>query len=95
MAATLSYGVVVITDEELTALALAANPHVLVPADAVPFRDGRADEGLLPSWYFPSPAAGPRRVRGWRRRVVMLLVIAFVLVSASGLCCTYGALVMA
>ena len=63
-----------------------------MPDDAVPFGDGPAD-GLLPSWYFPTPRG--RRVRGWRRRVIVGLVVVFVLVSVCGLCCTYGALVVA
>ena len=85
-----------ITDEELTALALAADPDVRLSDDAVPFEDAEGEgAGLLPSWYLPAPTAGRRRVRGWRRRVIVLLVVAFVLVSACGLCCTYGSMVVA
>ena len=83
-----------ITADELTALALAADPDTSVPDDAVPFDVGGAEEGgLLPAWYFPVPAG--RQVRGWRRRMVLLVAGSFLLVSACGLCCTYGALVMA
>ena len=83
-----------ITADELSALALAADPDVSVPDDAVPFDLGDADEaGLLPAWYFPVPAG--RQVRGWRRRMVLLVAGSFLLVSACGLCCTYGALAMA
>ena len=89
-----TYGVVVLTDDELCALALAADPDAQPPDDAVPFGDVSGDgDALLPSWYFPVPVG--RRVRGWRRPVVVLLAGGFVLVSACGLCCTYGALVMA
>ena len=83
-----------ITSDELCALALAADPDVAVPDDAVPFGAAEDDgAGLLPAWYFPVPAT--RQVRGWRRRGVLLLAGSFLLVSACGLCCTYGALAMA
>jgi hypothetical protein len=89
-----AYGEIVITADELSALALAADPDTSVPDDAVPFDLGAGDgDGLLPVWYFPVPAG--RQVRGWRRRMVLLLAGSFLLVSACGLCCTYGALVMA
>jgi hypothetical protein len=84
----------VISPDELSALALAADPDTEVPDDAVPFDLRHGDEdGLLPAWYFPVPAA--RQVRGWRRPAVLLVAGSFLLVSACGLCCTYGALVMA
>jgi len=85
----------VITAEELCAQALAADPDISVPDDAVPFDVGERDEDglLLPEWYFPVPAG--RQVRGWRRPMVLLVAGSFLLVSACGLCCTYGALVMA
>ena len=83
-----------ITADELAALALAADPDTAGPDDAVPFDlGGREEDGLLPEWYFPVPAG--RQVRGWRRRMVLLVAGSFLLVSACGLCCTYGALVMA
>jgi len=84
----------VISTDELSALALAADPDTEVPADAIPLdlHDGEED-GLLPAWYFPVPAG--RQVRGWRRPAVLLVAGSFLLVSACGLCCTYGALVMA
>jgi hypothetical protein len=89
-----AYGGTVITADELAALALAADPDTSVPDDAVPFDlDGADGDGLLPAWYFPVPAG--RQVRGWRRRMVLLVAGSFLLVSACGLCCTYGALVMA
>ena len=52
------------TDEELTVLALAADPDAPVPDDAVPFGspDGLAVE-LLPSWYMPAPSLGHSRTR--------------------------------
>ncbi len=84
------------TDKELTELALAADPNAGVAADAVPIDEvlvaedaGQADE-LLPAWYMPAPA--PRPLHGWRRRVVLLIVISFVAIAAYGLCTTYGLL---
>jgi hypothetical protein len=90
------------TDEELTALALAADPDAPVAVDAVPLSDYlRADEtdddgsGLLPGWYMPAPMQGARRLRGWRRRVAILIIVAFLLIDAYGLCSTYGSVVFA
>ena len=81
-----------ISDEELTALALAADPDAPLPADAVPFtRDGAEDDGLLPRWYMPSPAGGgPRRHAPWQRKVAYGLIGAFLAIDAAGLCSTYG-----
>ncbi len=84
------------TDKELTDLALAADPDSRVAADAVPIdelltsEDRRNADDLLPSWYMPVPA--PRLLHGWRRRVVLLIVISFVVTAAYGLCSTYGLL---
>src|SRR5438046_9018015 len=81
-----------LTDEELVLLALAADPDVEVDDDAIPFWEiaSAASDSLLPHWYMPSPMSGARRLRGWRRRVVIALVLAFVLIDAVGLCSTYG-----
>ncbi|MGI8663189.1 MAG: hypothetical protein ACR2LQ_08260 [Acidimicrobiales bacterium] len=84
-----------ITDEELTKLALAADPEAPLPVDAVSFWEVASGEALLPSWYMPSPMPGGRRLRGWRRRVVLVLVATFVLIDAYGLCSTYGSIVIA
>ena len=80
------------TDEELASLALAADPDVDVDDDAIPFWEvaRSASDSLLPYWYMPSPMFGSRRLRGWRRRVVIALVVSFVLIDALGLCSTYG-----
>ena len=80
-----------LTDEELTALALAADPDAPLPHDAVPFSpDGTADGALLPGWYMPTPV----RVARTRGRVVaaIAVVAGLVVINALGLCITYGQL---
>lgn len=77
-----------ITDEELTALALAADPDAAIPDDAVPFgsTDGLAVD-LLPSWYMPAPS-----LRRSRKRTVVFagVVFALLVLNVMGLCVTYG-----
>ncbi len=82
------------TDAELADLALAADPDAGVAADAVPIDEfltaehaGDADD-RLPSWYMPPIAR--RSLYGWRRRVVLLIVISFVVTAAYGVCSAYG-----
>jgi hypothetical protein len=85
------------TDEELVAQALAADPDPEVPDGAVPVWQLSSADGdlLLPTWYMPSPMVGCRRFTGWRRRVIIGVVAAFLLIDAAGLCSTYGAVVLA
>ena len=85
-----------ITDEQLTELALAADPEVTVADDAVPLSEllrseewAEGDE-LLPDWYMPAPMGAGRLLQGWRRRIVLLIVASFLLINAYGLCSTYG-----
>ena len=82
----------VLSDEELTALALAADPNPEVTDDAVPIRplDRPMTDPLLPSWYMPAPAASTAAHPGWRRRVAVGVVSSILLVNAAGLCVTYG-----
>ncbi len=83
-----------ITDEELTALALSADPDQPLDPDAVPF--GSADDefpGLLPAWYMPRPVAGVHK--SWHTSVAMLIIAALGSITALGLCVTYGTLVVA
>ena len=81
-----------LTDEELAAFALAADPDSPVDDDAVCLWQltEPATDGLLPGWYMPSPAVGRRQLRGWRRWVVILIIVSFVAINAYGLCSTYG-----
>lgn len=79
-----------ITDEELTELALLADPAPDIDDDAVPFVVVPAGASLLPSWYMPVPMStgGPhRRRRAW---VISSVVAAMVIVNGFGLCVTYG-----
>lgn len=77
-----------ISDEELTALALAADPDTEVPHDAVPFGDNDPTAfALLPSWYMPAP--GIRRSRG-RAAVMLGFAVSLVVINVGGFCVTYG-----
>ena len=83
-----------ITEAELTELALAADPDAPMADDAIPLAVYLDQEpGLLPSWYMPSPTI--RRGKGWRLPVVLVIVGAFVIIEAFGLCSTFGQLVPA
>jgi hypothetical protein len=83
---------VAITDDELTELALAADPHAPLPEDAVPIGVHLSQFGAapLPLWYMPAVvrSSGGR----WRLPVVVAVVSAFFLIDALGLCNTYGVL---
>lgn len=76
------------TDDELSALALAADPDAPIADDAVPFQQPAADGALLPEWYMPVPASSRRT----RPRVVAVAAIigSLVVVNGAGLCVTYG-----
>jgi hypothetical protein len=77
------------SDEELTELALAADPYAPLDADAVAW-DGAVlhQPGLLPDWYMPTPASA-RRGRA-PRAVVIALVMGFLVINGFGLCITSG-----
>jgi hypothetical protein len=81
------------TDDELTALALAADPDEPLSADAVPLALYPEQSGPLPLWYMPPVMAGATRT--WRMPVVLMIVAAFLLIDAFGLCITYGQLTAA
>jgi hypothetical protein len=90
------------TDDELTALALAADPDLTLAADAVSVWDvlgsscevgGRC---MLPEWYMPSALAGARpERRRWHRWAALSVIVSLLLIDALGLCITYGQLVAA
>lgn len=85
-----------LTDDELTALALAAPPETVAADDAVSYWDvvTPRDLGLLPSWYMPTPSAGSRRLRGWRANVAYVVTGSIIALNAAGLCITYGHLTL-
>ncbi len=83
----------VISDEELTALALAADPHPVLAPDAAPWRPGAGLTGLLPEWYMPAPQG--HRYSTPVKVAVGLVIASFILVNALGLCITYGFITLA
>lgn len=78
-----------ITDEELEALALAANPNPVLGPDAVAWTgapDGAPQ--LLPDWYMPRAIT---RGRGsWPIGVAAVVIVGFLVIDAFGLCITSG-----
>jgi hypothetical protein len=78
-----------ISDEELAAQALAADPDQPLGPDAVPFR-GEPTPGLdlLPEWYMPRPVLG--RATPTRRVVGLAVVAAALFINGMGFCITYG-----
>ncbi len=76
-----------ITDEELEAEALAADPHAPIDDGAEPF-GAPPGPGLLPDWYMP--VNGPIRRTRTRRFVVVGIIVSLLLVNGAGLCVTYG-----
>ena len=84
-----------LSDEELTALALAADPDAPIPDGAVPIGIHLARFGsALPLWYMP-PAVGRQGGRRWKAPLVIAVVAAFLLIDVAGLCNTYGILSLA
>ena len=80
-----------IDDEELTELALAADPAAPLSEEAVPIGTYLSQfASPLPLWYMPPVVkSGGRR---WRTPIVLTVVAAFLLIDALGLCNTYGLL---
>jgi hypothetical protein len=80
------------TDDELTALALAADPDQPLDSDAVPMSDYLSSEkvGLLPEWYMAPVMT--RHISRAPQLVVLVVIGAFLLIEAVGLCSTYGQL---
>ena len=84
-----------LTDAELTALALAADPDAPLDDNAVPLHIHLAQFAgtALPQWYM-APAMA-RRGPHWRTPVVLAIIAAFLLIEALGLCNTFGQLTLA
>jgi hypothetical protein len=82
------------SDEELTNLALAADPTAPIDSSAVPWNwNFGFERSLLPDWYMPRPMATGRG-RG-TKIVVGTLVVGFLVIGAFGLCITSGFLSLA
>jgi hypothetical protein len=81
-----------LSEVELTALALAADPDAPLSDDAVPLSLHLAQfaGAALPQWYMPPAMA--RHGSKWRVPVVGTIIAAFVLIEALGLCNTFGIL---
>lgn len=80
-----------LTEDQLTAQALAADPDQPLNPSAVPFRTESANGAdLLPEWYMP--AVVPGRSTPWRKAVALTVVAAAVVINALGFCITYGTL---
>ena len=78
-----------LSDEELAALALSADPNQEPDPDAVPMEIYPAESlGFLPLSYMPPVMAGVSA--RWRTPIVVLLVVAFLAIDAVGLCMTFG-----
>jgi hypothetical protein len=87
-----------LSDEELCAQALAADPDAGLPHDAECFWTVADAVGAraLPEWYMPPVATVPRHWTGWRRQLIRFnvgfVVLSFLTINAYGLCNTYGQL---
>jgi hypothetical protein len=83
------------SDEELTRLAMAADPGAPLSDEAIPLGLHLAQfaGSALPGWYMaPAMARAGRR---WRTPVVVAIIAAFLLIEALGLCNTFGQLTLA
>ena len=78
-----------ISDEELAALALAADPNAPLDDDAVPFNSRPTDDtALLPEWYMP--VDGSRVRSDWHVVVAIGIALGLVLCNAFAICVTNG-----
>ena len=78
-----------VSDEELTLMALAADPNVPFDEDAEPFGvGGQHGSDLLPEWYMPVPNTTGRS--HFRSFAVATIVASLIVVNGAGLCVTYG-----
>lgn len=84
----------VISDEELTELALAADPSTPIDITTTPWRGAWSSGPLLiPEWYMPRPSGSSRR-RG-ALILIGLVLAGFLTIDAFGLCITSGFLSLA
>ncbi len=83
----------VLTDAELEELALAADPETPVAADALPWLPER--EQSLPTSYLPQPSIRSRPASRARTITALVVIAAFLAITALGFCATYGQLLPA
>lgn len=83
----------VFSDEELTELALAADPDATLDDDAVPLEGAWGAPGPLPLWYMPATTVRSRG--GTRAVIVAVIIVSLLVIVASGFCITYGVLEVA
>ena len=83
-----------LSDEELEALAMAADPTEALADDAVPL-DLSSAGGIdfLPGWYMPPVLRSASR--RWHRWAIVAVIVAFLAIDAFGLCSTFGPLTAA
>jgi hypothetical protein len=84
----------VVSDDELTAMALAADPDAPIDPDAQPWHFSQGfSRNLLPEWYMPIPMA---RGRGRGAQIAAVsVVVGMIVICAFGLCITSGFLQLA
>ena len=83
-----------LSDEELTALALDADPRAPLDPDAEAWNGAwGAQWNTLPDWYMPS-ASAIGRGRG-TKVVVISIIVGLLVIDAFGLCITSGFLSLA
>jgi len=83
-----AFDLVEFTDEELTQLALDADPFDPFDPEVHPFDgDRRGSLPLLPEWYMPAPGVARGRTR---TAVLLALAVALVTINVGGFCVTYG-----
>ncbi len=82
-----------LSDEELTAIALAADPATPLDPDAVPIAHGRTNG--LPAAYMPPLAPGPLPRSTIRTVAAFTIIAAFLAITGLGFCATYGILTYA
>jgi hypothetical protein len=84
----------ILSDDELTEMALAADPGAPIDPDAQPWHFSQGfSRNLLPEWYMPVPMA---RGRGRGAQIAAIsVVVGMIVVCAFGLCITSGFLQLA
>jgi hypothetical protein len=80
-----------VPDEELERLALAASPEVELGDDAVAWSPAGRDP-LIADWYMPAPIATRHDLK--TRLVVGATIASIVAINATGLCVTYGRVIL-